>query len=228
MVIGEKLSKVDKEILAWQIGRKPRNLWGIMKRCKQGAPKVVVNYPISKAKADANFFPTVFWLTCPKIVSSISKLEDRGYIGHVQRRIENNATIFQELYEAHVEYIFIRRALLGKDKILAIKTERQAFYKKIEQVGIGGLSDLKKVKCLHMHYAHYLATKINPIGQLVDSVLSMSEQQDKCYVCHYAGVAEQADAADLKSAEPKGSCRFEPGPRHQKKSKLAKLSKSSG
>jgi hypothetical protein len=40
-----------------------------------------------------------------------------------------------------------------------------------ENVGIAGIRNFGRVKCLHTHYAHYLATKDNIIGQWVQELL---------------------------------------------------------
>lgn len=209
----KSFSKVEEGILQWQVQRPLRNLAGLASYCGQGCPRVAVNHPLPRDDEDAYFFPTVFWLTCPEAVRQIHRIEDQGFIQRIQDQIQLHQGLYLQVKEAHQEYIFIRRALAHANPAPA------GMSRSLEKLGIGGLPDLGRVKCLHMHYAHYLATGNNPIGRLVGRMLEYSSQTWQCRVCSEAsknaGVAEQADAADLKSAGPKGSCRFEPGPRHQ-------------
>ncbi len=214
----EPVCEQDKKIIRQQINRHPRNLHGIARRCIYQCPQVSVNYPLPKANEDVAFFPTVFWLTCPEAVRQISRIEDRGFIQVIQEKITGSRELSYGMQDSHKEYIYIRRTLLNSSMLIRLRKSETELVRAVEQVGIGGVSDLQGVKCLHMHYAHYLATRNNPIGELIDKMIALSASKWKCNTCFQsngsAGVAELADAADLKSAEPKGSCRFEPGPRH--------------
>lgn len=223
----EPVSVKDVAIIAGQIKRRPRQLHGIGRRCWNHAPQVVVNHPLPQGDQDAHFFPTVFWLTCPEAIRHISRIEDLGIINQVQMEMRRNQAFLQDMRDAHLEYIYIRRTLLGPEHMLRLRASEKSLAKHVETVGIGGTADFEGVKCLHMHYAHYLVTGNNPIGGLVKDLIQTNLKQWNCAGCKQkqfclsnqlpvknAGVAELADAADLKSAEPKGSCRFEPGPRH--------------
>lgn len=202
----ERATSADREIIGRQIQRPPRNLHGLALRCACHCPKVTVNYPLGQGEADAAFFPTVFWLTCPEAVRRVSQIEDRGYISKIQDHIDHSAALSQELRDAHMEYIFVRRSLLAPETRLALRAEQAVWAPHVEQLGIGGVADLAGIKCLHMHYAHYLATHHNPVGRLVDHMLRLMQERWQCQCCQqmpeHAGVAELADATDLKSVEP--------------------------
>lgn len=202
----ERATASDREIIRRQIQRLPRNLHGVARRCPHRCPLVTVNYPLGLEAEDATFFPTVFWLTCPEAVRRVGLIEDRGYIARIQAHIDHSAALTQELQDAHREYIFVRRSLLAPETRLALRAEQSSWAPHVEQLGIGGIADLKGIKCLHMHYAHYLATRHNPVGQLVERMLRLMQGRWQCRACRQAlepaGVAKLADATDLKSVEP--------------------------
>jgi len=188
----EPISERDRKIIARQLRRNPRNMCGIARRCPCQCPQVIVNHPLPQEEGDAFFFPTVFWLTCPEAIRQISRMEDQGFIRQIQARLSDHKQVSQSLEDAHLEYIFIRRKLLGKERLLQLRQESRPLSRHLERLGIGGLSDLSNIKCLHMHYAHFLATRSNPVGSLIEKTLEFSGEW-KCQGCHAsdpAGVAE--------------------------------------
>ncbi len=189
----EAISQQDRRIIGWQIRREPRNLYGVVRRCKNQCPKVIINHPLGRKKP-ADIFPTVFWLTCPAVVRRISRIEDRGYIQRIQDQIINNFTLARNMREAHQEYIFIRRSLVESSTLSRVQKSEKKVLKNLEWLGIGGVADLKGIKCLHTHYAHYLATCNNPVGQLVANMIRQKDDDGYCRDCHnqntFAGVAE--------------------------------------
>jgi uncharacterized protein len=192
----EPISEKDKSIITKQIQREPRNLHGVARRCTHQCPQVSVNYPLSKKEQDAVFFPTVFWLTCPEAVRMIGKIEDQGFIGQIQEHVNTNSSLSEILEAAHQEYIYIRRTLLDPKVRIQLRNGEDNSLKHIEKVGIGGVSDLKGIKCLHMHYAHYLATRNNPIGELVEKMIRLSKEKWQCKTCHNAKEKKTAGVAE--------------------------------
>lgn len=188
----EPITKKDEKIIAGQIKRQPRNLHGIARRCDWQCPQVTVNAPLALQATDAQFFPTVFWLTCPEAVRRISRIEDQGFIQFIQNRINGKQELADHFREAQLEYIYLRRSLLNPDARLQSRSGGPA--KNLERVGIGGVADLRGIKCLHTHYAHYLVTRNNPVGRLVEQMLKLMKDQWQCKSCHqcreHAGVAE--------------------------------------
>jgi uncharacterized protein len=215
----EPLQSLDKEIITWQLQREPRNLHAIAKRCANQCPNVIVNFPLAKTTHDDLFFPTLFWLTCPGLVKQISQLEDKGLIHDLQKEIHSGSDLSERLLHAQQSYIDARQSLLPFRKRCKIRKLNPALARQMESKGIGGVENLQTIKCLHMHYAHHVITGNNPVGAFVSHWLSLNAASFTCQQCpkqaQLAGVAELADAADLKSAGPQGSCRFDSGPRHQ-------------
>lgn len=179
----ETATDQDREIIARQIERAPRNLSGIARRCRHHCPQVVVNSPLPQDAEDAEFFPTVFWLTCPAAVRHISRIEDQGYIRKIQETVSRDRDCQQNLREAHQEYIYLRLELLRPEERMALRRTRKPLAEALERLGIGGVADLKTIKCLHTHYAHYLATQRNPIGRLVKTMLDFAGRGQACNAC---------------------------------------------
>ncbi len=179
----ETPSQLDRDVIARQLQREPRNLSGVACRCPNRCPRVVVNHPLPRAEHDASYFPTVFWLTCPAAVRRISRIEDQGYIRRIQESVQANRDFTLDLRDAHLEYIYVRNSLLTPEDRLQLRRQRKALARSLERSGIGGVTDLATIKCLHMHYAHYLATRRNPIGRLVDKLLDFSGEDQDCRNC---------------------------------------------
>ncbi|ABV33322.1 protein of unknown function DUF501 [Pseudothermotoga lettingae TMO] len=149
----EGICREDLLVIEKQIGRFPRNVRRVMKRCTYGFPVVIETFPVVEGKP----FPTLYWLTCPFLVREISRLEEKGWIREFEKLIMTDL-IFRERYiQSHSE-IKKRRMNFTKDEF--VKT-------KLSEVGTGGIRDLTKVKCLHLHVADYLAGVKNPVGERV-------------------------------------------------------------
>ena len=79
----ELISLSDWDVIAEQIGRRPRGLAGVPVRCSYGFPQVIRVRPL----VDGKPFPTLFWLTCPYLVREVDRLEADGWIGRLERRM---------------------------------------------------------------------------------------------------------------------------------------------
>lgn len=146
-------------------------------------PLVAILYPLNSNQLNGRYsekegvkpFPTAMWITCPLLHMRISKLEDIGWIIELQKRLREGASSQQWLLamcRAHQLYAEFRwNLLLEEDKQLVITN---GWEKSLRQVGIAGMRTFDAVKCLHGHYAHYLAKPEhgNVIGLWVHELLS--------------------------------------------------------
>lgn len=155
------IESTDAGTIAAQLGRAPRGGVTVAVRCDQGAPLVIRTTP---ALADGRPFPTLFWLTCPSRAKAIARLEADGLIGRLQDRVRDERDLAAELGAAAERYS------LGRGLSEAYG-DRPRF--------IGGAADVHAVKCLHAHYAHYLATGHNPIGRIVASLLGRMQPESE-------------------------------------------------
>jgi hypothetical protein len=130
-----------------QLGRRPRAVVGVAHRCACGLPDVVETEP---RLSDGTPFPTLFYLTCPRVNSAIGTLEEQGVMRSMQHRLQTDDGLAAGYRRAHEDYLARRRAI--------------AEVPEIETVSAGGMPN--RVKCLHVLVAHSLAAGpgINPLG----------------------------------------------------------------
>ncbi|MBE0446846.1 MAG: DUF501 domain-containing protein [Actinobacteria bacterium] len=159
------ISKADIKTISKQLKREPRGLKGIALRCALGLPQVVETGMFLEGGQP---FPTLYWITCPFRVKAISRLEDEGWAERLQARISEDESLRKRLHAAQEDYK-ARRRLSG------LKLNHP-----VVSTGIGGVRDLGIIKCLHAHYAHYLATGENPIGEIVHESIAGLECSERC------------------------------------------------
>jgi hypothetical protein len=108
---------------------------------------------------DGTPFPTLYYLTCPKLNSLVSTLESGGLMKEQQERLATDEELAAAYQRAHESY------LAERDAIESLGT----------QVTAGGMPT--RVKCLHVHVAHALAKGpgVNPMG---DEALAILREQE--------------------------------------------------
>jgi uncharacterized protein len=139
------VSDADRAVVAEQLGRPPRAVRAVAARCPGGHPAVVQTSPRLE---DGTPFPTLYYLTCPRLTSLVSRLEASGLMREMTARLADDEDLAAAYLLAHREYLAQRDAIepLGTD------------------VSAGGMPG--RVKCLHVHVAHALAAGpgVNPFG----------------------------------------------------------------
>ena len=140
-----EVSAEDLAVIAEQLGRPPRGVLSVAARCPAGHPAVVRTAP---RLPDGTPFPTLYYLTCPKLASRIGTLEAEGLMREQTDRLAEEPELAAAYRAAHESY------LAERDAIAPLGTD----------VSAGGMPD--RVKCLHVHIAHSLAKGpgVNPIG----------------------------------------------------------------
>lgn len=166
-----KYTKEDLKVINEQLGRKPRNLEGVAKRCEYGYPQILVTYPIFEKEEEVGIFPTTYWLSCPELVERISKLETEGLIKEIQEEIIHLDKL-EELLSAHEDYAQQRVNLLEEEDLQRLKNNYPGRWQVVSRSGVGGIIKKQGIKCLHTHYADYLLNKKNPVGKVVGELLS--------------------------------------------------------
>ncbi len=166
----------DVDIIAHQIGRRPRGLVGIALRCRYGYPQVIVVHPI----VDGNPFPTTYWLTCPYLSKGIDRLEADGLIGELEEKLEGDGPLRERLAAAHRSYIAERDRLLSSADRRYL--EERGMMRSLSGRGIGGIADFSRLKCLHLHVAHALVSG-NPIGEIVLDLLERRACPEREVIC---------------------------------------------
>ena len=105
---------------------------------------------------DGTPFPTLYYLTCPKLNSLVSTLEGGGLMKEQQERLAEDPELAAAYLRAHESY------LAERDAIESLGT----------QVTAGGMPS--RVKCLHVQVSHALAMGpgVNPMGDEALAILS--------------------------------------------------------
>lgn len=135
----------DLLIVEQQLGRSPRAFRRVAARCPFGLPAVAEQRPFDDSGTP---FPTQFWLTCPHLVTQISRLEAGGGVARWSLAAEQDAGLRASLERAHADQRELRPEL---------------------PVGIAGASRSGSLKCLHAHAAFALA---RPGYELGDRILA--------------------------------------------------------
>jgi uncharacterized protein len=120
----------------------------VVARCPFGYPAAVESLPYDPAGRP---FPTLFYLTCPTFVTAVSDLESAGGVCAWARRLAAD-TELQRALIAGVTFTRRRRRDLVRRYGLKMLDDGRSL-----ALGIGGVGDVRAVKCLHAHVAHALA-----------------------------------------------------------------------
>ena len=132
------------------LGRPPRADFDVVVRDAAGAPVVVRNAPFT---ADGTPMPTRYWLV-GEVAGRVARLESAGGV-----RAATDAVDPAALQAAHHRYALERDAAIAPDHCGPRPSG-----------GVGGTRT--GVKCLHAHYAHFLAGGDDPVGRWVDRALA--------------------------------------------------------
>lgn len=150
--VDEEPTAADHADVARQLGRELRGQTRIAHRCECGAADVVATAP---RLPDGTPFPTVFYLTCPRVTGAVSTLESEGLMRDQTERLATDDDLADGYRAAHEDYLR-RRDDLAERWHLSVP--------EIEGVSAGGMPD--RVKCLHVLVGHALAAGpgVNPLG----------------------------------------------------------------
>jgi len=168
----------DIDIVRRQIGKKISGFLKVAKRCKWGYPQVIMCYPLKEGEP----FPTLYWLTCPYLNKHAGELESKGFINVFVERAKRDAEFREKLKEANRSYAEERLSLLSDNIKTFLKGRFPLYFKSLKERGIGGVSKVEGIKCLHAHLAYYLVGGATPIGEEIHKMLSSVECLDspKC------------------------------------------------
>lgn len=155
------ITEADRAAVAQQLGRPPRAIRAVAHRCPSGHPSVIQTSP---RLDDGTPFPTLYYLTCPRLTSLTSRLEASGLMKEMTARLEEDEELAAVYLAAHRSY------LAQRDAIESLGTD----------VSAGGMPG--RVKCLHVHVAHALAVGpgVNPFGDEAVELLKADWPSGDC------------------------------------------------
>ncbi|CAM9739748.1 unnamed protein product [Ectocarpus sp. 6 AP-2014] len=165
----------EEEVIHRQLGFRPTNVHSIAARAMTGEPTVLRLYPLAVSlkgararNAERQPFPTMYWLSCPSLKAAVSQLENQGLILEWERRLQADPVIMADMEAAHKSYAEERWSLLSAEDVDTIK--RQGWEKSFSN-GVAGIVQPRHIKCLHTHFAHFLATGRNVVGKWTQEAL---------------------------------------------------------
>ncbi|MBI2170061.1 MAG: DUF501 domain-containing protein [Actinobacteria bacterium] len=131
------------------LGREPQARFDVVvRRAATGAPMVIRNAPLLD---DGTPMPTRYWLVDPELSLAIARLEAEGGVRVAEASVDPDA-----LAAAHAAYASERDRALDPGYVGPRPSG-----------GVGGTA--RGVKCLHAHFANWLAGRDDPVGQWVAS-----------------------------------------------------------
>ena len=141
----QQVSQDDLDVIAKQLGRVPRGVLEVSYRTPDGRPAVVKTAP---RLPDGTPFPTLYYLTDPRLTAEASRQESAGVMREMTARLAEDPELAAQYRRAHESY------LAERDAIESLGTDFTG----------GGMPD--RVKCLHVLIAHSLAKGpgLNPFG----------------------------------------------------------------
>lgn len=141
----------DRRRVTELLGREPQGDFEVVVRDDSGDPVVLCNAPLLP---DGTPMPTRWWLVGRREVVAVSRLEAAGGVNRAEAEVDAQA-----LTTAHARYAQERDALLPPGHTGPRPT--------------GGVAGTRRgVKCLHAHYAWFLAGGDDPVGRWVAEHLS--------------------------------------------------------
>src|SRR5205085_10559502 len=146
----------DVEIVARQIGRRPRAFAAVAVRCPFGRPAVTEQAPFDD---NGRPFPTQYYVTCPHLVAAISRLEAAGGVERWSQAAQEDETLAASLAAAQAEQRRLRPEI---------------------DAGIGGSTRTGSLKCLHAHAAFALAHPGYELGDRIIAELPSLWPQSCC------------------------------------------------
>lgn len=150
------LTAEDLATLTALLGRAPGAPCEVVVRTPTGQPVVIRNAPFM---FDGTPMPTRYWLVDPDLLKRVSTLEADGGVRAAEAELDPAA-----IAAAHAAYAVERDAQIPEDH-----DGPRPF---------GGVAGTRQgVKCLHAHYAAWLAGTGDPVGAWVDSRLEAEEAQ---------------------------------------------------
>lgn len=144
-------TNTDREAVESLLGRPARGSFEVVVRHADGSPLVIRNAPLLD---DGTPMPTRYWLVGEPERARVGRLESEGGVARAEAAIAPD-----DLAAAHERYRAERDAALPADHVGPRPS-----------AGVGGTR--RGVKCLHAHYAWFLAGGDDPVGRWVHEQLA--------------------------------------------------------
>ena len=151
------VSAEDRARVAELLGREPGGAFEVVVRNEDGDPVVLRNAPILHSGRP---MPTRYWLVGDHERRVVGRIESDGGVRRAEAAVDPS-----ELQAAHARYAAERDSALPADHAGPRPS-----------AGVGGTR--RGVKCLHAHYAWYLAGGDDPVGRWVAAHIADYEDRN--------------------------------------------------
>lgn len=144
----------ERDLVTDLLGRVPQSEFDVVARDANGDPLVLRNAPFLQ---DGTPMPTRYWLAGREATKQVSRLESGGGVRRAEAAIDP-----AEVAAAHCRYAAERDAAIPADQVGPRPS--------------GGVAGTRQgVKCLHAHYAYFLAGGDDPVGRWVAEQLRQDD-----------------------------------------------------
>jgi uncharacterized protein len=141
----------DRVVVAELLGRLPQGAFEVVVRDPQGQPVVIKNAPLLD---NGEPMPTTYWLIGTAEIRAVGRLESTGGVRQAEAAVDAD-----EIAAAHAQYAAERDAMIPAHHLGPRPS--------------GGVAGTRRgVKCLHAHYAWFLAGGPDPVGAWVAEQLA--------------------------------------------------------
>ena len=163
----------DRDLVARQIGRRPRAFRRVVVRCPFGLPAVTEQEPFGD---DRSPFPTTYYLTCRQLVAAVSRIEAAGGVERWSAAVAADPGLLAAVERANELQRRIRHERAAERGDEAESAGDAASL----ELGIGGTRKPERLKCLHAHVAFALAQPGYAVGEGVLAELPERWPADRC------------------------------------------------
>ncbi len=139
------------------LGRSPEGRFEVVVRDDSGDPVVLCNAPLFD---DGTPMPTLYWLVGSRECRDVGRLEAAGGVKAAEAAVDPDA-----LVDTHLRYAAERDARIPESHTGPRPS-----------AGVGGTR--RGVKCLHAHYAWFLAGGDDPVGRWVQEQFERPDGDD--------------------------------------------------
>lgn len=166
----------EQALVAWQLGRIPREPWRVSERCRFGFPQAIVS---PCRLADGTPFPDFAWLTCPYLRDAASAEESRGAAASWARRAAEEPEIAENL--AKVD-----------DAVREARAAESGGFDECAALGAAGQRNPFGVKCVHAHVALQLSGIEDVVGQWLIGIAGDACPDSRCARFPFSSTTEES------------------------------------
>ncbi len=183
-------SSAELRLVTALLGRPPLLPFTVVDRCPDTTPRVLAVPPVARADSRWRPFPTIYWLSCPRLHHEVSRLESNGWVHRYTDQIAADTALAEAFLIGQRWLITHRRAQIPGG--IDVESLPARVLARLDHTNIAGCRELLAIKCLHAHVAQHLAVGRNPVGAAVLDQIGECTAANPCR--HWLTPAKEAHA----------------------------------